>query len=318
MPLNPFLGDDPMASAFATRLADIRNSSPHTVAAYMQDLAQFAYFVFGDSKAPFDWKTADRFAVRSFLVECSRVGDAPASVRRKLSAVRSFYRDLIREGMAKSNPCEGIRGPKLSRKLPEILSQEQIDSLIRAPLEALDTGDGQPSCEEAYQAWRDSAIFEFLYATGARVAEAAGSNVADVSLDTGIVRLFGKGRKERLSALGKPAIDALRQALSFADLLWHDAKSPASPLFRNLRGGRLTTRSMERTMKHWLSSSGLPSSVTPHKLRHSFATHLLDAGADLRSVQELLGHASLSTTQIYTHVTVERLRRIYGEAHPRA
>ena len=164
-------------------------------------------------------------------------------------------------------------------------------------------------------AWRDAALFEFLYGTGARVAEAAAARVTDFNPATGVIRLFGKGRKERLSALGRPALDALEQALSFADLLWGDGRSPSSHLFRNLRDGApLTTRSMERAMKRWLAAAGLPPSMTPHKLRHSFATHMLDAGADLRSVQELLGHASLSTTQIYTHVTIERLRDTYDRA----
>ena len=319
-PVHASLADDPAAVAFVSHLADERNVSRNTVAAYLRDLGQFAFFQFGDAPPPFDWGSAGRGSVRAFLAECGESGESAASVRRKLSAVRTFFRFMIREGAIDSNPCGAIRGPKLSRRLPQILSQDQIDCLVRAPLEALSRQSGAtPVAQDAYAAWRDSALFEFLYGTGARVAEAAGASVRDVDLKSGAVRLFGKGRKERLSAIGAPAIAALAQTLSFADELWGDGRDPDSPLFRNLRdGARISTRSMERSMKRWLSAAGLPPEVTPHKLRHSFATHMLDAGADLRSVQELLGHSSLSTTQIYTHVTIERLREIYEAAHPRA
>lgn len=319
-PVHPSLARDPLAAAFGDHLSGEKNYSKNTVSAYLRDLGQFAHFQFGDAEPPFDWTSADRFAVRAFLVECGGAGEAPASVRRKLSSLRTFYRFLVREEIVETNPCGAIRGPKLGRNLPQILSQEQIDNLIRAPLEALGRADGgRPEIPDAYAAWRDSALFEFLYGTGARVAEAAAATVRDVDFSTGAVRLFGKGSKERLSAIGATAIDALRQALSFADALWGDGRAVDAPLFRNLRDGRpLTTRSMERAMKRWLCAVGLPPALTPHKLRHSFATHMLDAGADLRSVQELLGHASLSTTQIYTHVTIERLREIYESAHPRA
>ena len=321
LPLHPDLPHDPEAEAFLRHLSIERNFSQNTSSAYLQDLAQFARFQFGDTSAPFDWPSVNRHAIRAFLVECSGAGEAPSTMRRKLSALRTFFKFLVREGRIEANPCTGVRGPRPKRTLPQVLTQDQIDALIRAPLEALPGKEGQGSTgmEDAYAAWRDSALFEFLYGTGARVAEAAGAHVGDVNLNNGVVRLFGKGRKERLSALGRPALDALRQALSFADAIWGGGFAPDAPLFRNLRdGGPLTTRSMERTMKRWLTASGLPPSVTPHKLRHSFATHMLDAGADLRSVQELLGHASLSTTQIYTHVTIERLRETYEQAHPRA
>lgn len=317
-PSHPKFRDDARVRDFRRFLADERNASPHTVAAYLRDLGQFAFFAFRDSAPPFPWKDAGRFAARAFLVECGRAGESPASLRRKLSAVRTFFNFLIREGDVGKNPFGGVRSPKMARKLPQILSQDQIDALIRAPLDELSARGGDPSDEDLYAAWRDSAIFEFLYSTGARIAEAAAASVADVSLETGVVRLFGKGRKQRISALGRPAIEALVQALSCADRLWHDGFEKGARLFRNLRGGPLSTRSIQRNMKRWLRAAKLPETVTPHKLRHSFATHMLDAGADLRSVQELLGHASLSTTQNYTHVTVERLRQIYEKAHPLA
>lgn len=313
------LSGDPWAFAFSRYLSGERNDSPHTLSAYIQDLSQFADFNFRGEDPPLAWASVDRFAIRAFLAECGEEGDAAATVRRKLAALRTFFGYLLREGVVETNPCGGIRGPRLHRKLPQIMSQEQIDTLIRAPLEALGTESERPGIDAAYAAWRDSALFEFLYGTGARVAEAAGARVADIVFSSGVVRLFGKGRKERLSALGKPGLDAVGQALSFADALWGDGRAPTAPLFRNLRdGGPLTTRSMERSMKRWLAAAGLSDTVTPHKLRHSFATHMLDAGADLRSVQELLGHASLSTTQIYTHVTIEGLREAYDHAHPHA
>lgn len=318
LPLHPFAGEDPGVVAFRRHLADEAFASPHTLSAYSQDIAQFAAHAFHGARPPFDWAGVDRFVVRAFLVACQKGGEAPTTTRRKLAALRTFYVFLLREGVVSRNPCASLRGPKMARSLPDVLTKDQIDRLLRAPLEALRSLPRSPRAEEAYAAWRDAALFEFLYSTGARVAEAAGATVGDVDFKTGVIRLLGKGKKERLAVLGRSALAALRQALAFAGYLSHETEGPSSPLFRNLRGGPLTTRSMERQMKQWLAAAGLPPKWTPHKLRHSFATHMLDAGADLRSVQEMLGHSSLSTTQIYTHVTIEHLREIYESAHPRA
>ncbi|MDD5706518.1 MAG: tyrosine-type recombinase/integrase [Kiritimatiellae bacterium] len=323
LPLHPALQSDPCVVEFARHLSAERSASEHTLAAYRQDLAQFAAYAFGArTLPPFDWQTPDRFTVRGFLVACQKGGSGPATARRKLSAVRAFYTFLIREARARRNPCAGLRGPRLAPRLPQVLTGGQVSDLLQAPLKYLEacrqSSGRTPTPTEAYAAWRDNAIFEFLYSTGARVAEAAGLTRGRLDLLGGVVRLRGKGRKERLGVLGKPAVAALRQALAFADLLWPDTRHEQSPVFQNLKGGALTPRSIERQMKRWLAYAGLPARLTPHKLRHTFATHLLDAGADLRSVQELLGHASLSTTQIYTHVTVERLKEIYRQSHPRA
>lgn len=323
LPLHPNLTDDPLVQRFDQHLQVERNASAHTAAAYLQDLAQFAAHAFGGATPPpFDWAAPDRFSVRGFLVDCQKGGAAPATTRRKLSAVRTFYTFLIREGHVARNPCAGLRGPRLARRLPDVLTVQQVAALLQAPLADLQARQARsgvpPPPIEAYAAWRDAAIFEVLYSTGARVAEAAALTRAAADLDEAIVRLRGKGRKERLGALGRPAVEALRQALDFAAFIWPESEHPGSPVFLNLRGGPLTPRSIERQMKRWLAAAGLPPRLTPHKLRHSFATHLLEAGADLRSVQELLGHASLSTTQIYTHVTVERLKEVYRQAHPRA
>ena len=321
LPLHPLGCSDPCVQAFRRHLVDEDFDSSHTLSAYTQDLAQFAEHCFHGQRPPFDWGALDRYSVRGFLVECQKGGAAPSTTRRKLAAIRTFYAFLLREGVVTRNPCASLRGPKMVRSLPDVLTREQVDKLLRAPLESLRNEAGKaraPKPVEAYAAWRDAALFEFLYSTGARVAEAAAATMGDVDFKTGVVRLFGKGRKERLGVLGHPALSALKQARSFAAYLWKESMASSSPLFLNLHGGPLTTRSMERQMKHWLAVAGLPPKWTPHKLRHSFATHMLDAGADLRSVQEMLGHSSLSTTQIYTHVTIEHLREIYESAHPRA
>lgn len=318
LPLHPNAAQDPFVESFRRHITTERNDSPNTISAYLKDISQLAAFTFGKAEPPFDWSSVDKYAIRAFLIEIQNGGAVPTTTRRKLSAIRTFYKYLLREDLVKRNPCQQVRGPKAPRKLPDILTREQITALIESPIKEL-AGTKVPSPSNSYTAWRDTAIFEFLYSTGARVAEAAGVQLKDVDLETGVVRLFGKGRKERLAALGQPAIDAIKQALGFAEVLFGtEAKQDNTPLFLNLRGGVLTTRSIERQMKKWLQVSGLPRTYTPHKLRHTFATHMLEAGADLRSVQELLGHASLSSTQIYTHVTIERLREIYKSAHPRA
>ncbi len=318
MPLHPKAAEDPWIKSFCRYISFERNESPNTRDAYFQDIAQFAYFVFEKNAPPFAWRNPNKYSIRGFLIENQKRGAAATTTRRKLAAIRTFYTYLIREEAVARNPAALIRGPKTVRVLPKILTKEQIDKLVQAPLNELSRAEPKPEVAEMYGGWRDSAIFEFLYSTGARVAEASETKIGDIDFDTGVVRLFGKGRKERFSVLGKPALDAIRQALAFAEIHFGYSANSGTPLFRNLSGGALTTRSMERQMKKWLIKAGLPRDLTPHKLRHTFATHILEAGADLRSVQELLGHSSLSTTQIYTHLTIERLREIYAAAHPRA
>lgn len=308
---------DKFLSDFINYLKDERGDSVHTVNAYRMDISQLAFFAFKKNKPPFPWERLDKYSIRAFLIENQKLGAKATTTRRKLAAVRTFFTFLLREGAIKRNPCGMVRGPKAPKRLPEVLTRDEVIKLIEAPLAKISTRRTPPR-ELAYAAWRDNAILEFLYSTGARVSEATGIKVGDIDLETGVVRLFGKGRKERLSVLGKPALSAIKQTLAFGGLLWRDSHDESSPLFRNLRGTALTTRSIERQLKIYLADVNLPMTITPHYLRHSFATHLLESGADLRSVQELLGHASLSTTQIYTHVTIEHLREIYSNAHPRA
>jgi integrase/recombinase XerC len=317
---------DPAVTDFVLYLDQERNASRHTVDAYRSDLAQFARSAWPEARPPYRWETADPFAARRFLVEVQKTGRAPATTGRKLSSLRAFYRFLEREDRVARNPFAGLRAPKRGRNLPDILSVAEVERLLRAPLaayrrsaQAPRAATGRNAAWRAYAAARDTAILEALYSSGARVSELAGLDEGRVDLLSGIVTVLGKGKKTRLCPLGGPACSALRTALEQAHALWPArATRRREPVFRNRTGGRLTTRSIERIVKQALRDAGLNPCLSPHTLRHAFATHMLDAGADLRSVQELLGHASLSTTQIYTHVTVERLRKVYADAHPRA
>lgn len=317
------VGADGAVLRFVRYLRAERNASEHTVAGYVQDIGQFAAFVWPSegSGPPFEWRAAGRDQARSFLAAFHRSGWSPRTTRRKLASVRTFYRFLERERVVGANPFAGLRGPRTGRRLPAVLSEREVLALLASPLRALEQRRGRrggvpPAAE--YAAWRDAAVFEVLYSTGCRVSEIAALTWREIDFEQGTTVVEGKGRKQRLCVLGEPACQALRELRARAAVLWPGLDGPAAPLFLNLRGGPLTTRAIELQMKRWLRAADLPPELTPHKLRHSFATHLLDAGADLRSVQQMLGHASLSTTQIYTHVSVARLKEEYGKAHPRA
>ncbi len=315
---------DPFVVRFATYLRAERNASEHTVSGYVQDIGQYAAFVWPDVavKPPFRWEVPKRDQARTFLATFHRNGWSPTTTRRKLSSLRSFYRYLERERSVPSNPFAGLHGPRLGRGLPAVLGVKEVETLLAAPLAELavlkSKRGGAVSPVIEYAALRDTALFEALYSTGCRISEIAAMVWKTVRFDRGTTIVEGKGRKQRLCVLGAPACLALRALRIQAEALWPECATDDSPVFLNTQGGALTPRSIERQMKKWLKASGLPPEITPHKLRHSFATHLLDAGADLRSVQEMLGHASLSTTQIYTHVSIERLKEEYDKAHPRA
>ncbi len=310
---------------FLQYLEDERGASPHTRRAYFRDLVGFVRDQWGDAPAtPLPWGTVDRLACRAFLAASQKNGAQSATTARRLSAIRSFYRFLEREAITANNPFGGLPAPKRKRNLPDVLSIPEIERLLKAPAALLDrittSHSAPPAPERRYPSVRDTAILETLYSTGARVSELVAMTDADLDLLSGVVIVRGKGRKVRQCALGRPACTALRAALAARDALWPRPPEArrSRPLFCNLRGGALTSRSVERLMKSHLAEAGLNPNFSPHALRHSFATHLLDAGADLRSVQELLGHAHLSATQIYTHVSVERLREVYDKAHPLA
>lgn len=322
MPLLNFISGDPLAETFVRHMTTECNDSGNTVIGYLRDIGQFAQFAFGEeAKPPFDWTRINRNTGRAFLVGLSRADAEPTTVRRKLSALRTFFKFLIRDGYTKENPFSGLRGPRMHRELPEVLTVNEVGDLLgkNSPPEFEREAADDKELESRYLALRNSAVLELLYSTGARVGEAAGLSVSDIDFSQACIKVLGKGRKERICPLGRPALKALNRMLEAARRSWGAASiSAREPVFRNWKGTRLTTRSMERLMKKCMTAAGIPGDYSPHALRHSFATHLLDAGADLRAVQELLGHESLSTTQIYTHVSVEHLRRVYHTSHPRA
>ena len=314
-----------MVTAFAAYLTTEKNASRHTVTGYVQDIGQFIATAWAAASAPYAWERADRFTARRFLVAFQKAGMQPATTARKLASLRSFYRFMQREERVTQNPFAGLRPPRRPQRLPDVLSVAEVERLLAAPQSVWQADqeragrDGAGSTRE-YAALRDTAVMELLYSTGARVGEAAALREQDVDLLSGVVKVRGKGKKERLCPLGGPACRAVRAALRKGAEFWpvEARRAGLRPLFLNLKGGPLTARSIERMMKRYLATAGVGAAFSPHALRHSFATHMLDAGADLRSVQELLGHASLSTTQIYTHVSIERMKQVYSEAHPRA
>jgi integrase/recombinase XerC len=287
----------PTVAAFLRYLAAERGASEHTVRSYRADLVDCVAFL--DRRELGSLTDADARVLRGYLADLHARGLARTSIARRLATLRSFFRFLLRRGRVRVNPAREVRTPSLPGRLPAHLPIDQSEALFRQPF-----GDDETSR-------RDRAILEALYASGVRVAELSGLDVEDVDLREGSVRVLGKGKKERIVPLGTKAIQALRAYLGARE-------SGRGPLFRNSRGGRLTVRSLHRIVRARARTAGLGGRVTPHTLRHTFATHLLDAGADLRLIQELLGHARLATTQRYTHVSADRLAKVYDAAHPRA
>ena len=272
-----------------------KGASPHTLANYRVDLQSFNTFL-GDR----DLAEVDPLLLRRYLAELKMKNFAKRSIARRLSCLRSFFKFLCREGYLATNPVSILRSPKLERRLPPVLEVEEVARL-------LESHDGTA------KGLRDQALLETIYSAGLRVSEAVGLDVDRVDFIGGIIKVYGKVKKERLCPIGERALQAIQRYLE---------KRPKARetkgVFLNQRGRRLTARSVRRVLDQALQRASLNRHVSPHALRHSFATHLLDRGADLRSVQELLGHQSLSTTQIYTHVSAERLKRVYDKAHPRA
>jgi len=295
--------------SFLAYLRDQRQASPETIRAYRNDLEQFASFLGASeeagAKAP-PPERLDPLAIRAFVASLHRRGLSKVSIGRKLAAIRSFLRHAVREGRARANPAADVRGPRRPPSLPRILTVDEVFALL----------DGIPGDRLADV--RDRALLELLYATGMRVGELVRLDLADVDLPGGMVRVLGKGRKERAVPFGRKAADALQRWLEQARALRRLPGAATEAVFLNLRGGRLTDRSVRRILARRLREAALAARASPHALRHSFATHMLGAGADLRAIQELLGHASLSTTQRYTHVSVEALMEVYDRTHPRA
>ncbi|MBU0482322.1 MAG: tyrosine recombinase XerC [Proteobacteria bacterium] len=290
---------------FSRWLTVEKNYSPRTVESYGRDLAEFAGFIDTDQPGKIDTRL-----VRAYVYSLNS-RNSPASVARKLSSLRSFFRFLLREGIVPVNPVLPISMPKQNRYMPVFLTVDEVFALLEAPNES-----------DTY-AERDRAILEMLYSTGMRVAELVALDLVQLDFAEGMVTVLGKGNKERLVPIGRPALEALRnyekQRLGLlADCAGRGNVPEKEALFLNSRGTRLTVRSVERLVSSYSLRAGIITKVTPHSLRHSFATHMLEMGADLRMVQELLGHASLSTTQKYTHLNMDYLSEVYDKAHPMA
>ncbi len=307
---------------FLNFLRNERQASKNTVNSYFLDIKQFVKINFGKGfEGNMDWVGVTPNEVRNYIIECQGENCSKRSVNRKMSSMRSFYRFLIRENVVKNNPFSLVESPKMSKALPKFLSVSEVDRLLGAPEKYWNAmRKKEESRNEAgikFSIKRDTAILELIYSCGARINEALGISIQDIDTLSAFVKLKGKGKKERICPLGAPAVKSLREYMSLRKQWTSDNRS-ISPVFLNQNGGRLTARSFQRFFKNYLSIEGLDPSLSPHKLRHSFATHLHNAGADLRSVQELLGHANLSTTQIYTHISAEHMKNIYRKAHPRA
>ena len=299
----------PEVAEFIRHVRDEKQQSPNTVKAYTRDLAMFTEFCGGHYGEGFTWATLDRQGLRGFLGVLHRRGQAKRSAARALSAVRSFYRFLQTHHDVVVPAVRSARAPKLERRLPSHMDTGQMAAVFEGAVAGADGDD--------VGAVRDLAMLELFYSSGLRLSELSGADVVDLDLLGDQMKVRGKGRKERIVPVGRQANAALRRWLEHREVLAARPGADRRALFLNLRGQRLTGRSVQRAMHKLLEAAGRDG-LKVHSLRHTFATHLLDAGADLRAVQELLGHASLSTTQIYTHTSVDRLKQVYRQAHPRA
>lgn len=307
--------DDPMSTStslidsFIEYLSNERHFSAHTARCYAADLDQFCKFLATKGEAEdMDQRllSADGEMIRSFMADLHGKNYCRSTVARKLATLRSFYKFLLRRGHLATNPVAGIRTPKQDKKLPKCLEVEEIERLMS-------------NCDTTtLLGARDRAILETLYSTGIRVSELVSLNIADVDLGSSVILVRGKGKKERVIPIGPAAVRAILHYLDLRRTMANNPKHDPVALFINKHGQRLSTRSVRRKLDKYLLDAGLDLSVSPHTLRHSFATHMLRRGADLRSVQEMLGHQSLSTTQIYTHMTQQQVKEEYEKSHPRA
>ena len=295
--------------SFLTYLTVEKGFSDNTVAAYRNDLSRLASFLEEEATkqgvAP-SWANFGRQGMLSYLLDLNQRSYAPTTRARKVAAARSFFKFLLAEGIIKEDPTENVKSPAVGRALPKPISVSQVRALLE-----------QPTKRSTPDAKRDAAMLQLLYASGMRVSELVSLNLEDVNTIDGDVRCFGKGHKERIVPIHKQAVQAIDEYVKEArPRLVRNDKEKA--LFLNRRGDRLTRQGFWQILKEYAKSAGLEGEVTPHTLRHSFATHMLSGGADLRAVQELLGHANISTTQVYTHLTTEHIRRAYEQSHPRA
>lgn len=299
---------------FIHYLSTEKNASPHTCRCYQKDLEEFYNFL-KDSRSngtvlkDVDFEKVDRMDIRRYLSFLYRK-NKKSSIARKVSTLHSFFKYLVKEKFIPSNPAKNISAPKVERPLPTTLTVDEAFRLMDSPKEIKEKAS---SSKMRGRRLRDMAILELLYSSGVRVSELVGLNFNQVDLDLGIIKVMGKGRKERIVPIGSKAIEALKKYIDHRGELRGE-----EPLFINPQGGRLTSRSVGRLMKKYSRQSGIIRKVSPHSLRHTFATHLLDAGADIREIQEMLGHASLSTTQRYIHISPGKLMEVYDRTHPRS
>lgn len=301
---------------FVDYLSAERNASENTNEAYERDVIQFMRFrwpKYVENEEEIPWQTATDADARRFIASVAKTNATAATVRRKIASLRMFYRYLQRENLVLDNPFQLLHGPRLPRHLPRTFSEKSVEMFLEVPLK--DWDEGRISEDEAM---RDSALFESLYSTGCRISEILAMTWGDIGWGDGTAIVKGKGRKSRMVIFGEKALAALKRHLEITQMRNPEAATENSLIFLNREGQPLPARKVQRQMKRYLADAGLSTDLTPHKLRHSFATHLLNSGADLRSVQEMLGHASLSTTQIYTHVSIERIKDQFSQAHPRS
>lgn len=317
MPENSDSKLDETAELFLTHLAADRNASPYTLRNYRHALVEFTSWHARDRKSPPRWLDLKRDDFRAYLRFLGREQLARTAIRLRFSALRSFYKFLVRRGFLAATPIKNILLPKLERRLPRFLTIPQLLELLKAPeTELRERRQGREEIVDEIPYLRDRAVLETIYSCGLRISELCGLKVEDISFEERLVRVRGKGKKERLLPIGGPALEAI-------DAYWaalpEPPRGPGFVFFGNpAKKSPMLARTLQARLKSYLVRARLDPELTPHKLRHSYATHLLDAGADLRSVQELLGHAHLATTQVYTHVSTERLKRAYETAHPRA
>jgi len=291
---------------FIAKLEHEKGFSEHTLRAYHKDLLQFDNFLKAEKRSSLE--SINHLLLRRFLAVLRSNNYSKRTIARKLASIRSFFKFLIREGELVANPFEMLRTPKQDKKLPQFLSITEVDVLLKTP------------DSSSVMGLRDMAIMETLYSTGIRVSELVGLDEGHIDFTSGMIKVQGKGKKERLVPIGSHAINAINEYINSkprSKKKEEKSMSRSEPLFLNKYGDRLTARSVARSLDKYLKASGINLLTSPHTFRHSFATHLLDKGADLRSVQEMLGHSSLSTTQVYTHITTERLKNVYDKAHPR-
>ncbi|MGH9354978.1 MAG: tyrosine recombinase XerC [Terriglobia bacterium] len=302
---------DDLIQRYVAALRYERNASPHTIRNYRSDLEQFRDFLKqGRPHDPVKLDSVDALQIRGFLACLFERTQEKSSIARKLAAVRSFFKFLCREGMLTENPAALVATPKRAQKLPRIMTEEETNNLLDQMARDAEAGDAALV--------RDRAILELLYASGLRVSELVGLDVRRVQMGEGVVLVEGKGRKERIVPFGSKARNALLNYVAVREKMLRECRKTTPAVFLNAKAGRLTTRSVHRIVRKYVRLLGPNLRVSPHSLRHAFASHLLSEGADLRAIQEMLGHASLSTTQKYTQVSIERLIEVYDKAHPKA